>query len=311
MKRIILSAATLAVATFTPAPAATVGHTFTGVTAPDFAFPAELLAEFPAGTAWTLRVEWDDAAAATNPTSTQAGYALTKLTLTLRGKSGPWTTSSVSTNRAFNMNKNGSNHEIQFTSGWGPADHTNQTLSGSVQPYSINLTLGDPTGTAIPALTPAPKTVDLAKWSQDSSKSYFKFYLNNMGSQYLLGTLNFTIPPQNPDIEVILKKPLTAGKSTVAFAKTKVGGTAESKTLIVRNTGKGPLKNLALKVSGSARKDFKAGKIAKTTLAPGAKTTVKVTFKPKKTGSRKARLTITSNDPDENPFGIALKGTGK
>ena len=47
------------------------------------------------------------------------------------------------------------------------------------------------------------------------------------------------------------------------------------------------------------------------TLAPNASTTFTVTFALGAVGShRSANLHIASNDPDENPFDIALTGTG-
>ena len=309
MKTALLAAAAFGLVSFPAAYSAIVGVTFTGVTTPDFAFPSGLLGEFPAGTKWSLRVEWDDSAAPTFSSATQAGYALTKMTFTLQGKSGAWTTSSVSANRSFSLSKNGGGHEIQFTSGWGPADHTNQTLPGGAQPYSINLTLGDPTGTALPVLTPAPKGIDPAAWSPDATKTYLKFYLNNLASQYLLGTVDLVA--DEPDIAIAASgKNLVDARSTLAFGSAKPGKSA-SKTLTIRNTGSAPLTNLSLRVSGAARKDFKLGKIGKTTLAPGAKTTAKLTFKPKKKGNRKALLKVLSNDPDENPFDIGLNGKGK
>lgn len=45
-------------------------------------------------------------------------------------------------------------------------------------------------------------------------------------------------------------------------------------------------------------------------LAPGASTTFKVTFKPTAAGTRKAAIHIESNDADENPFDIKLGGEG-
>lgn len=312
MKHPILATTLLALSTLAPAAGAIVGHTFTGVTVSQFAQPSSLNTEFPGGTRWTLRVEWDDAAGPIGSFTNQAQYAATKITLTLQGQSGAWTTSSVSSNRSFTLNT-GSSHEIQFTSGWGPADHTNQTLLGSVQPFSINLVLGDPTAKAISSLTPAPKAINLALWSADSTNSYFKFYLNNLGSQYMLGTIDGVGVVTAPEISIQQPKgtELKDGKSSKSFGSSKVGKATAAKTFTIRNTGKATLSGLKVSKTGSHKNDFSVGKLSKSSLAPGAKATFTVTFKPKAKGARKAGLKIASNDKDESPFDIGLSGIGK
>jgi hypothetical protein len=57
------------------------------------------------------------------------------------------------------------------------------------------------------------------------------------------------------------------------------------------------------KLSGS---DTCSGK----TLAPTQSCSVSVVFKPAATGPRSATLTVSSNDPDENPVNVALSGVG-
>jgi Abnormal spindle-like microcephaly-assoc'd, ASPM-SPD-2-Hydin len=312
VKHQLLSAILLAVISSVPAAGAIVGQTFTGVTSANPFQPSSLNTEFPAGTRWTLRIEWDDAASPIGTFTNQAQYAATKITLTLQGTSGAWTTSSISSNRSFTLNT-GSSHEIQFTSGWGPTDHTNQTLLGSVQPYSINLVLGDPTATAITALTPAPKAINLALWSADPTKSYFKFYLNNMGNQYMLGTIDGVGVVTEPEISLRqpANKELKDGKSSISFGSSTVGKATAAKTFTIRNTGKGTLSGLKVSRTGNHKKDFLLGPLSKSSLAPGAKATFTVSFKPKAKGPRVATLKISSNDKDENPFDIEVTGTGK
>lgn len=46
------------------------------------------------------------------------------------------------------------------------------------------------------------------------------------------------------------------------------------------------------------------------TIAPSSSCTFKVAFSPKSAGPQSATVNISSNDPDENPFTIALTGTG-
>ena len=301
MKHTLLASAALALVSIVSADAKIVGHTFTGTTTSQ---PSELGAEFPAGTKWTLRVEWDDAAAALFTSDTQSQWRLTKLTLTLEGRNGTWTCSSVGGQPSFTLNEFGGTDEIQFTSGWGPAAHTNKTI-GSLQPYSINVTLSDPTGTALAGVTPVPSGIDTSEW--DETASEFKFYVDSSGFKAIYGGIDFA---SDPDIAVSQGTNLTDGKSTVSFGKVS-DGKKKSRTFTIRNTGEAPLVVKAAKVSGKAKKDFKVGPMTRNILAPGQKKTVKVTFKPKKKGTRKAVLKILSNDPDEGSFDIKLKGKGK
>lgn len=286
------------------APAAIVGNTFTGVTTPGFA-PEDLATEFPTGTKWTLVVEWDDAA---TPESfpDQARFPATKLTLTLQGKSGAWTTSAKADKAAYTLGTYSGVHSIQFTTSWGPENVTNPTI-GSMAPYSINLYLEDPTRTAIGSMTQAPGKIDLSKWS--ASKSYLKVYLNE-GNQYLYGSVNLSAGTPDIAVKQPANKDLKDGKSVISFSDTGVGKKGEAKTFTIRNTGKGPLKDLAVKISGKGKSDFTVTAPGKTTLAAGQGTEFKVTFKPKKSGVREADLKILSNDPNESPFDIGLKGKG-
>jgi hypothetical protein len=52
----------LAILSVTSATAATVGHTFTGVTTTNQFTSSGINSELPVGTCWTVRVEWDSAA---------------------------------------------------------------------------------------------------------------------------------------------------------------------------------------------------------------------------------------------------------
>lgn len=284
--------------------AAPVMQTFEGVTVRQ---PAGLAAEFPAGTPWTLDVEWDDAAVPNDSDPSYATYPLVTLTLTLDGQSGPWSTSSVMDAASFTMSKYEDSHEVQFTSGWGPSDHTQMTIGG-FDVYSINLTLGDPTSTAIPSVTPVPAGIDPADFSQRFADSYLHFYLSQDGTQVIEGGLGDN-PIVDPEISVRDRgKTLTSGASALEFKTTKVLDRATTKVLTVVNNGAGDLTGLAASVTGSARRDFKATVNGSRTVAPGATRTVRVTFRPKRPGKRSADLQIRSNDPATPSFRVKLKG---
>jgi hypothetical protein len=287
------------------AAALTVSQTFSGITAANIGVAGAAATEFPVGTKWSLQVEWDDSAAPLSVEAMQSQYRLTKLTLTLQGASGPWTTSSLPNEASFTLNKMpGTGDQIQFTSGWGAADHSNQTLE-NLSPQSINLTLADPSGNAIPALTPAPSGINLSAWTLPLPKSYLKFYVSETGTAYISGEIQ-----SQPEIAVTQSgKTLADGKGAVGFGKVAVGKTA-TKTFVIRNTGSGPLTGLRLVKAGKHRTDLSVGTLAKTSLAPGNSLRFKLSFRPKATGPRSALLKVLSNDADEGSFEVRLTGTG-
>ncbi len=115
-----------------------------------------------------------------------------------------------------------------------------------------------------------------------------------------------------PDIDVQQPKgkSLVDNKSSRSFGKLKVGGKTKSMAFTIKNTGSAALKAIAVKKGGTHAKDFTVIAPTKTRLSPGASTTFRVTFKPRAAGPRKATLKIRSNDPNEDPFDIVLKGRG-
>lgn len=286
--------------------AATVGHTFTGVTTSNLVTAGPLTNEFPVGTRWTVRVEWDGAAAYTDLYPSQSTFALTKFTVTLEGKTDTWTTSSLPGKASFSLGRFAGIDEMQFTSGWGPENHTNQVIE-NLAPYSINVTLKDPSAKAITSFSNTPQGVDLTKWSEGE----FKIYLNFQGSSRIYGSVDLDSTVKKPEIGVKSDgKSLSDGKSTAKFTKTKVGATAKAKTFIIRNTGKGSLTGIGVSITGAAKDDFKITKSPKSKVSADGSTSFEVAFKPKKAGKRSAEIRITSNDSDEKTFNIPIAGEG-
>jgi hypothetical protein len=113
--------------------------------------------------------------------------------------------------------------------------------------------------------------------------------------------------------EIAVEQPegrnLADGASTVGFGTTPVGKPV-SRTFTIRNMGPANLTGLAVTKSGNMPKDFTVETLKTSSLAWESATTFTVTFTPAATGTRTATLHISSNDADENPFDIALTGTG-
>lgn len=100
---------------------------------------------------------------------------------------------------------------------------------------------------------------------------------------------------------------ITSVTAPKKFKSTVIGSKSKRQTITITNTGISPLIGLTTKLTGKGKRDFIAGKPVGV-LAPGATTSIKVTFKPKKTGKRLADLVFNSN---ADPVTVKLKGKGK
>lgn len=124
----------------------------------------------------------------------------------------------------------------------------------------------------------------------------------------------FISPATAPLPEIGLEQPagtdLTDNSSTIPFGSVNVGASSAAKTFTITNSGSATLSGLAVTTNGANAAEFSVGALGATSLAPGATTTFAVTFSPAGTGAKVAAIHIASNDSDENPFDIALTGTG-
>ena len=113
--------------------------------------------------------------------------------------------------------------------------------------------------------------------------------------------------------EIAVEQPvgtgLADGSASIACGNVNLGSSSDVITFAVRNPGTGRLTGLAITKDGAHATDFTVGSIA-TSVVAGGSTTFTVTFNPGAAGSRSAAIHIVSNDADENPFDIALTGTG-
>lgn len=103
---------------------------------------------------------------------------------------------------------------------------------------------------------------------------------------------------------------LTSSNSSVTFGSTPVSF-SNSMVFRINSVGTADLKNIAVATEGPDAEDFSievppASQVAAST----GTTTFSVRFTPKAVGPRTASLHIASNDSDENPFNIAITGTG-
>lgn len=110
-----------------------------------------------------------------------------------------------------------------------------------------------------------------------------------------------------PEITVAIPSApaLVDGSSIVHFLSPSAGSPI-TKNFTIRNDGQQPLTGLALSKVGPNAANFTLGSLGVKSLAAGASTTFAVTCSPQAGAPQTASLRIASNDPDENPFEIAL-----
>jgi len=152
-----------------------------------------------------------------------------------------------------------------------------------------------------------------------------EFILSNNSNVWTLGeeiAIHPGMPPMfmefltlqiKPDITVMQPggKALADNSGKLNLGTVKLKKRSAPMVFTVRNDGPAPLAGLSVKSTGADANEFLITPPPLGTLAPGASTTFKVTYKPRAKGSSKAKVQVRSNDPDENPFDINVTGKGK
>lgn len=118
---------------------------------------------------------------------------------------------------------------------------------------------------------------------------------------------------QLPDPDIVLEQPsgahLISGVSAVGYGD-GFPGIGKSKTFTLRNGGPVALTVSALSVTGGQEGEFAVNTAGMLMSVPaGGSTTFTVTMNAASLGAKATTLQITSNDPDEGTFQIALSGT--
>jgi hypothetical protein len=105
---------------------------------------------------------------------------------------------------------------------------------------------------------------------------------------------------------------ITLTPTSIDFGAIALGKSSANQTMTVKNDGTVTLNLGAVGVGGTNANQFSkaADNCSKKNLAPGASCTVAARFTPTSNGAKTGTLIIPSNDPDENPFNVALSGTG-
>jgi len=94
--------------------------------------------------------------------------------------------------------------------------------------------------------------------------------------------------------------------ASLGFGKVKVN-TSSTLTTTLKNVGLTALNITAFTITGNQPGDFTFQSFCPASLAPGSSCTINVTFTPKATGNRDAKLNLIGNDEAEF---VPLTGTG-
>lgn len=155
-------------------------------------------------------------------------------------------------------------------------------------------------------------TLTITNVTIDDAGSY-TVVVTNLAGDATTTPVDLTVNPEvaSSDIAVIQGgKTLSNGSSSISFGSVAAGLTGKPVSFTIRNNGAIALSGLAVSLSGTNKSDFSAAQPLLVTLAPGASTTFTVTFKPAKTGTKTAAVSIASNDAADNPFVVAITGKG-
>ena len=198
---------------------------------------------------------------------------------------------------------------IYWSLAWGGAaytgSHTGSTQNDADGNFGPAFGQGLPTtgrqGVLFTGVATALSTTNLANYALSANPATVT---KNRGTCLVIGT------PQEIGVEQPAGTNLTDGTASVAFGSVAPGGNS-SKVFTIKNTGTSDLTGLGITFDGSHAADFSvtASPTAPVT-GPAGSTTFTIRFAPVAAGARTAALHIASNDTDENPFDIALTGTG-
>lgn len=122
-------------------------------------------------------------------------------------------------------------------------------------------------------------------------------------------TTTFTGTPASVgDIDLRVGTTVVPMNGSIDFGSRAINSTAITKTITLANTGKATLAINGATISGAG---FTVTTRPATSIAAAKTTSFVVSFKPSTVGAQSAILTISSNDPDENPFTVTLTGSGQ
>ena len=114
--------------------------------------------------------------------------------------------------------------------------------------------------------------------------------------------------------EIVVEQPvgtnLVDGTANIDFGNVASSTSSAAKTFTISNIGNASLSVSGVTISGANAGEFSISSFTPGSVLPAGTKTFNVTFSPSAIGARTAALQIANDDADENPFDIALTGTG-
>ena len=114
-----------------------------------------------------------------------------------------------------------------------------------------------------------------------------------------------------PEPEIIVEQPvgtsMVDGSATSSYPLTEIGS-ASNLVFHITNSGSGPLTPMNITIDGAHASEFSVVTAPSTSVGVSGSTTFTVRFMPTGSGLRTATLHLATNDLDESPFDIALRG---
>lgn len=136
------------------------------------------------------------------------------------------------------------------------------------------------------------------------------------GSTYISGVLHVMSPEIRVEANLSSNREIVNGDispnslDNTLFAAQFIGAT-KSKSYRIQNLGNLELNVSNILITGTNPEDFTITVLPAETIAPGTFSIFEIEFSPLAAGTRNAIVSITNNDPDENPYTFAIQGTGR
>ncbi|MGB6219829.1 choice-of-anchor D domain-containing protein [Haloferula sp.] len=171
---------------------------------------------------------------------------------------------------------------------------------------------GDPLPESLAADSSATFTISFVPTTAGERIAELRIESNDADENPFLVALAGTGLAPDIAVESGTGDPLATGGPGLSFGGIPLGSSSTAKTVVIRNEGTAPLRDIAATVTGADSGDFQTDVLSlQDSLLPGETTTLTLTFTPTISIARSATLSITSNDADENPFLIDLTGAGQ
>lgn len=169
------------------------------------------------------------------------------------------------------------------------------------------------TGTTINGGETKTVTVTFNPTTPGNKSAQINFTRDNVFSGGGLSSLILSGSALTPGPEIVVEEPSGTNRNSgdvLAFGEGFAGQDTFTKTITIKNIGNQTLSGLSRALSGTNASEFSVSALtAGTTIATNASISLQVSFTPTSAGSKSALLRIPSNDADENPFELNLKGS--